>query len=52
MALFSECKPECAQKDLTGVGIVREAIYQQLRLLRSLPVYFIPAPMRSSHGES
>src|SRR5215472_10876349 len=21
MALFSECKPECARKDLTGVGI-------------------------------
>jgi len=30
MALFSECMPECARKQLDTADIVRDAIYRQL----------------------
>ena len=29
MALFHECTPQCAQKELDTADIVREAIFQQ-----------------------
>ena len=30
MALFHECTPQCAQKELDTADIVRDAIFQQL----------------------
>ena len=31
MALFHECTPQCAQKELDTADIVREAIFHHLR---------------------
>jgi hypothetical protein len=36
MALFYECTPQCAQKELDTADIVRDAIFQQLRRFRIL----------------
>jgi hypothetical protein len=33
MALFHECTPQCAQKELDTADIVRDAILQQLEQL-------------------
>jgi len=36
MALFSECMPSCARKVLDTADIVRDAIFHQLRHVRSV----------------